>query len=455
MDYESRQVKWYWAFTFVFYSGAVIYLLFQGNPMLYSRHDLRSSLEAGENIHHQTIPTHPETVPESSPTFFQRYNFQRTATDPIGSPRSKNFEEYKHTVLDFSQENLDATNVTQDNSGLFVSGKSAWVAAVNSDGSIRWKYHFKELAPGKAVLPVLLDDHSAYLVHPNGDVVCLDKGSGAIRWLNSIKSDVVADPVLWKNSLIVPTKSESGVQMSAVDRATGKVNEESATVALKPGFILSFAPELGALIAVVENKVIAFDPEEWNVLWSVTLTDPVKGAIAVSGTQLYAATLAAKVVKLDGSKKGKLEWEAEIVKPPAGSPTLLPVAGKISILDTSGALSLIDAKTGKSLWRIPTENRNPLAETWSARLKGKHIEEFKMDWLHKGWAIWSPCFDNSFCIYTEKGGLISRIKLTGRPIALPLAVDQRWIFLSHLKGPQYAISQVLEDAEIKQLKAEK
>ena len=131
------------------------------------------------------------------------------------------------------------------------------------------------------------------------------------------------------------------------------------------------------------------------------------------------------------------------------------MTNRLAVLDTNGFISAIDAKSGKVYWRFPTENRNPLAETWSARLKGQHIEEFKMDWLHKGWTIWSPCYDNSFCIYTpNKGQVVTRVKLSGRPLALPLPVDHRWVFLSHTKGGNYILSQIVEDAEIKKLKAE-
>jgi len=200
--------------------------------------------------------------------------------------------------------------------------------------------------------------------------------------------------------------------------------------------------------------VIALDPDDWQQQWFLTLTDPVKGAAVVVGTQIYAATLAAKVVKIDGAKKGKLEWEADIVKPPVSPPSFLPVVGRLAVLDTTGQLSEIDAKSGKVYWRVPTENHNPLVETWSARLKGAHIEEFKMDWLQKGWTTWSPCYDSSFCIYTPKGGLITRVRLSGRPIALPLGVDRRWIFLSQSKPGHYVVSQIVEDQEVKKLKSE-
>jgi outer membrane protein assembly factor BamB len=455
MDYESRKIKWYWFFLFTLYCGGVVYLLFQNNPLLYSRQELRASLDVGETVRKQTIPLHPDAVKASAPTWESRYNLQRSAVDPGTGPRSKNYEEFEHNTVDLSDTGLEAPQVSEDQSGIYLSGKTPWVVALGVDGKVRWKFKFRNVPKNGSILPVLLDENSAYLVHPDGEVVCLNKTTGELRWLLNTKEEVVAAPLLWKKSLLLPANSiNGGVQLVFIDSTSGKLEEETQHLDLKPGFQLSEAPELKAFIAVIDNKVIAIDQEEWQTQWSLTVSDPVKGAAVVVGTQIYVATLAARVVKIDGAHKGKLEWEADIVKPPASPPSYLPIVGRLAILDTSGQLSQIDAKSGKVYWRIPTENRNPLQETWSARLKGAHIEEFKMDWLQKGWTTWSPCYDNSFCIYTPKSGLITRVHLSGRPMALPLPYDRRWVFVSQTKPGHYVISQVVEAQEIKRLKAE-
>jgi hypothetical protein len=438
------------------YCAAVIYFLFQHNPLLYSRQDLRSQLNVGETKHQQTVPSHPEPGPAGNATFQQRYNLERTAVDPAGSPRSKNYSEFEHHPVELGVDDFILQNLTQDTSGIYLAGKSPWVFALDNDGKVRWKFRFKDV-PSGSVLPVLLDDSSAYIIHPQGQVVCLDKQSGALRWLLPLKAELAASPLLWKKALIIPARAAKGVQILTVERSNGKLDEEVHKLDIKPGFELSEIPELKKFVATVDNKVILIDPEEdWQVEWTQTLTDPIKGPAVVIGTQIYAATLAAKVVKVEAAKGGKMDWEADIVKPPASAPTVIPITGRLAVLDTSGFISTIDAKNGKVFWRIPAENRNPLKDMWSARLKGQHIEEFKMDWLHKGWSIWAPCYDNSFCIYTpNKGGLVARVHLSGHPIALPWPVDHRWVFLTEPKAGHYIVSQVVEEGEIKKLKAEK
>jgi len=457
MDYESRKIKWYWLLLFLLYCGTVAYMLFQNNPYLYARQELRASLDVGETARIQPIPLHPADVKATASTFFSRYNFERTGVDPATGPRSKNYEEFEKVTVDLSEMGFDNPHVSADGTGFYLSGKNEWVVALALDGKVRWKYKFRELPEGESLAPVLLDETTAYLVHPLGEVVALNKATGEIRWVESVKQELAALPFLYKGRLILPCKATTGtaIQMVSIDRANGKLAEDSPRVDLKPGFELADAPELGEFIATYDNKVVALNPDTWEQKWSLTVTDPIKGSAVVVGPQVYVATLAAKVDKIDGSKQGKLDWEADTEKPPASAPTFLPVVNRITVLDTSGHLSQIDAKSGKVYWRIPTENRNPLNETWSARLKGAHIEEFHMDWLQKGWTSWSPCFDNSFCIFTPKGLLVTRVHMSGRPMALPLTYDRRWVFLSQQKPGHFTISQIVEEAEIKRLRAEK
>jgi len=232
MDYESRKVKWYWFLLFTLYCGVVVYLLFQNNPFLYARQELRASLDVGETARRQTVPLHPEATKSSAATFLRRYNFQRSAVDPIGGPRSKNYQEYEHAAVDLGDIDLENAHISQDSSGFFLSGKSPWVVAINIDGKVRWKYRFKGLAPTLSVMPVLLDETSAYIVHPLGEVVCLDKMTGEIRWILSTKEELAAAPLIWKKDLILPAKSPtgSGVQMIAIERTTGKLEDEAAHI---------------------------------------------------------------------------------------------------------------------------------------------------------------------------------------------------------------------------------
>jgi hypothetical protein len=455
MEYESRKVKWYWLLVFIMFCGAVAYLLFSGNPYLYSHLELRSALIVGEVSTRHTIPQKPTVLSKvSPPTSFARYNFERTAVDRAGTPRSRSYEEYESHPVTLGIDGFEPAYVTSDDSGFYLSGKSTWALAVGTDGAIRWKYRFDELEPDRSLFPIQLDETSAYIVDPAGEVVSLDKMTGQIHFVMDLHQEVVAPPFIWAKNLIVPVKGTSGLQLVHVHRSDGQTEATAPRLDVKPGFLVSYSPALEALIATADNKVLAIDPEDWSILWTQTLTDPVRGPAVVVDRQIFIATLGAKILKLDGAKKGKIDWEMDLEKPAASPPSYLPLMNKLAVLDVTGALQVIDAKTGKQVWRQGIENHNPLVETWSARLKGNNIEEFKMDWLHKGWTIWSPCSTARFCIYTPgKGQQIQTVKLSGSPLTLPISGDHSWTFLSQTKPGHYVVSRLLEENEIKRLRA--
>ena len=454
MDYESRHVKWYWLVLFTLYSAGVVYLLFESNPFLYPHHELRAALTAGANARLQTIPSAPAVSDKAgNPTFYARYGFERNAMDSASAPRPKDFEEFEKHAVDFGIPDFKPEHIVGDASGFYLSGRSPWVVALGLDGKVRWKYKFGGAISEKSVAPVLIDQAHAYVIHPAGEVLALNKISGEIAWLIDTHTETVAEPFFWNNQLVMPIKGQpTGVQLVLINKLTGQRAETSPKLEIKPGFQLARA-SANLLVATVDNKVVGIDPTAWTVAWSQTLTDPVKGPASIADGQVFVATLGAKILKLDATKKGKIDWELDLEKAAASPVAYLPIMHKLAVLDSSGALVVLDAKTGKSLWRYAIENRNTLTETWSARLSAKHIEEFKMDWLHKGWVIWSPCGERRFCVYTPgKGQLISRAPMSGDILALPLQLEKRWVFLLRHKPGQYLVSHVVEANEIKRLR---
>jgi outer membrane protein assembly factor BamB len=451
MDYESRKVKWYALFLFLIYCSAAVYVLFQGNPYLYSHLELRSAMLSGAEQQLSTIPSAPRTQAKlGQPTYYARYNFERTGVDPLGSPRSRTYEEYEKFPVELGLKNFEPTNIVFDRSGFYITGRSEWVVAVGLDGKALWKYKFANVPAEKGLLPPLVDEAQVYVVHPQGEVVAFNKENGEVNWLLPLNAELTATPFIWNDQLVLPVKGTTAQQLVLINRQTGARTEKMPKLEIKPGFHVSRAPVLGDLIATVDNKVVAINPNTWAIDWSQTLTDPVKGAAVVVENQIFVATLGAKIIKLEGNKKGKVDWEVDLEKPAASPPTILPIMHRLSFLDTSGALNVVDAKTGKAMWRYGIENKNVLTETWSARLKGNNIEEFKMDWLHKGWTIWSPCSDRRFCIYTpNKGQMIARIQLSGEPMTYPLVLDKKYIFFLKGRNGQYLVSHVLDETDTK------
>jgi len=438
------------------YCGVVIYLLFNGNPYLYSHHELRAAMTRGESLNLLTIPEKsPPNGKTGDATYFDRFNFHRSGVDPLGSPRSKNYEEYQTFPVNHGVEGFVPLNIAHDDSGFYLTGKSPWIVSVGLDGELRWKFRVHDVKDDKPLPAVLLDETTAYIVHPQGEALALNKADGSIRWLINGDKELIAQPFLWQGHLILPVKGTTTSEWLLIKRTDGKLAEKSPTVDIKPGFLVSQGPGGKSIIATVDNKILAVDPEDWKIDWTVTLTDPIKGPAVVVEQQMFVSTLGSKLIKLDASKKGKVEWELELEKPPASAPTFLPVANRVTVMLEGGILAMVDAKLGKQLWTYNTLNKSPLIDSWSVRLSAKHIEEYKMDWLHKGWTTWSACSAKHFCIYTpNKGQLVQSVQLSALPLTLPLQQEKRWIFFGEGKDGKYVISHLLENAEIKKLRQE-
>jgi len=266
MDYESRKVKWYWLTLFIFYSGFVIYLIFKGNPLLYSHLELRSALTAGDPKNTSTVPSSPRLVDKPGESAsIARYNLARTAIDPIGAPRAKNYEEHVKHALNLDIPDFDIQHISQDRTGFYFTGSTPWAIAVNLDGTVRWKYKFRTAPVERPLHPILVDDKTAYLIHPAGGIAALDKNTGAIRWVLHLKQDVVAAPLLWNDHILLPTKNPSGVQLRLLRRSNGKMMDESPVFEVKvPNIELTYSDTLKLLLMTAGNKILAINPLNWS-----------------------------------------------------------------------------------------------------------------------------------------------------------------------------------------------
>lgn len=257
MDYESRKIKWYWFLLFLIFCGVAVYLLFQANPYLYSHVELRTALNSGESLHRLTIPANPVKADKTGENaFYTRYGFDHAAIDPVSGPRSKNYEEYEHFKIDSGIPKWDVKNVVQDSTGFYLSGKNPWIVAVDLQGKVRWKFRFKDEALERDLYPPLIDEASVYAVHPSGEVVCLNKTTGEIRWVMDLREDLGATPLLWKENLLLPVRLGNGMQLILMNRLDGKVLAERKKLDLKPGFEFSYSRDLNMLIATVDAKVV-------------------------------------------------------------------------------------------------------------------------------------------------------------------------------------------------------
>lgn len=451
MDYERRRMTWYWVTLFVIYCMVMIYVVLTGNPYLYTHQEFKHELQSAPEQNPEPVPSVASQLPLpkslGEQTYRSRMNAERNGDAPSDTTFGKNFVEKQVSPI-VADSDFKLSLWSADHDGFYLASSDK-ALGYNLDGQKIWEFRFAE--PGKPLSDIISDGGLVYMIQSNGGIVALNKLNGQLQWSNKLRDEVVGPSFISKGRLLIPLKSRTQTdgkaprpmfRFAVIKRETGELQQYSKPLEAKPGFQISMAPELDIWILSYDNKMVAVDPEKLEAVWTQTLTDPILGPVSVVGKSFFVSTMAGKVIKMDGSKKARQEWEVELPRPPVSAPTWLPIMTKLSVLDDQGQLQLIDAKVGKLLWRYNIENKNDLRESWSARLKGSVIQEMTMDWVHRGWSIWSPCSKNRFCIYNPaKGQLISRTSLSGSVASFPIEKDKVFYFLID-QGKNWAISKV-------------
>ncbi len=446
MDYESRHVKWYWLILFLAYCTLTGYLLFKNNPLLYSNSELRAQIIGKDLGSLKILPENRPSTADLGPEVFPaRHDLQRSGQIQPGRSFTWELKEVQNFPIP-AEDKLQIEGVAADTHGFVLTGKSPWVTSVTFEGHIKWRYKFKTLADDQSLFAPLVDKKLTYVFHPSGEAIALSSATGDIVWALTLTDAIVAQPFLWQEQLIVPVREGTSTKLITLKRFNGDEVARTKAIDLKPGFLSSYNSALKLWIFTSDNKVVALLPGDWKPAWAQTLTDPIRGFAINNETSVFVTTLGAKAYKLDAKNRGRVEWEMDLSKSAGGSITYLPYTNRLNFLLTNGVMSTIDAKAGKLLWSYNIENRNTMVETWAQRLKGAAIEKYKMEWLHKGWTIWSPCASKRVCIYApNKGALIRRIPLIGDPVAGPVQIEDTWYFLVKKTDGELFISHVAHE----------
>lgn len=217
--------------------------------------------------------------------------------------------------------------------------------------------------------PMLTDD-SVISIGFNGDVFCLDKTSGKVRWKSNLIDDLGGtpvdmgysqSPVAYKGKLLLPVGGE-GKGMVALSLKDGAVIWSAQD--LKNSYstpVLVTVDGVDQMIFVMTDEVVAINPNDGQRFWSFPLTNqwsthafvPVwdsesKVLFVSSFRQSHALQMSSEGDKVDYEKK----WS--IPSAGVGFTNAVVVNGKI-IGSTGGSRSPlvtgIDLQTGKVLWR--------------------------------------------------------------------------------------------------------
>jgi len=275
--------------------------------------------------------------------------------------------------------------------------------------TVRWRY---ESAVTLNLTPAF-DTERIYLPLAGGTIVALKAKDGQLFWRSEMGGELSASPVADENAIYVA--SETVVQ----------ANEPHKQPA-------------GALRALGREGGVT--------QWMTPLVRPLRGALTISGTKLFAGGSDGRVYAFD-KRTGGVLWSIPFALTFSNQP--IAKGGKVYFGSEDGTLLALDESTGQLLWRHRTKGaiHGPVAVTDESVFFGSgdgyvyavSTDKGRLKWRKRtgagveavvltGDTLLAASLDNFAYLLNLKGTMLWKKQLPGRIAAQPLAVEETALF---------------------------
>lgn len=153
-------------------------------------------------------------------------------------------------------------------------GKELWTARIGNVGEPKQQPPY----PGTRSTPTV-DGDSVYVLGSDGDLVCLDKATGKVRWQKNVRADFGGKPGRWAYSesplidgdALVCTPGGESATLAALNKKTGEATWKSAVpggdAAGYASIVISHAGGVKQYVQFVEKGVVGVDAKTGKLLW--------------------------------------------------------------------------------------------------------------------------------------------------------------------------------------------
>jgi len=274
--------------------------------------------------------------------------------------------------------------------------------------TIRWRY---ESAVTLNLTPAF-DRERIYLPLAGGTIVALKAKDGQLYWRSDMGGELSASPVADERAIYVA--SETVVQANEPQKSAGVLR--------------------------------ALGREGGVTQWMTPLVRPLRGALTISGTKLFAGGSDGRVYAFD-KRTGGVLWSIPYALAFSNQP--VAKAGRVYFGSEDGTLLALDEATGQQLWRHRTKGaiHGPVAVTDESVFFGSgdgyiyavSSDKGRLKWRKRtgagveavvlaGDALLAASLDNFAYLLNQKGAMLWKKQLPGRIAAQPLAVEQTALF---------------------------
>src|SRR5215208_6264128 len=274
--------------------------------------------------------------------------------------------------------------------------------------TVRWRYE----STVTLNLTPAFDNERIYLPLAGGTIVALKAKDGQLFWRSEMGGELSASPVADESAVYVA--SETTVQPNEPQKSAGTLR--------------------------------ALGREGGVTQWMTPLVRPLRGALTVSGTKLFAGGSDGRAYAFDKRTEGVL-WSIPFTSAFTGQPVMKD--HRVYFGSEDGTLLALDEATGRVLWRYRTKGavRGPVAVNGESVFFGSgdgyvyavSTDKGRLKWRKRtgagveavvlaGDALLAASLDNFAYFLNLKGAQLWKKQLPGRISAQPLTVEQAALF---------------------------
>lgn len=262
---------------------------------------------------------------------------------------------------------------------MYRNGDNEFVICLDqTTGATAWEYTYAapmkkdvdgSFGKGPNSTPILTGQ-SIISIGFNGDLLCLDKNSGSVRWKSNLINDLGGtevnlgysqSPIIYKERLILPVGGE-GQGVAALSLKDGSVVWSAQN--LKNSYatpVLASVNGLDQMIFVMSDEVVSVNPNDGNLFWSFPLKNQWSTHAFVPLFDAKSKTLFVSSFRQSHALQLKREGDSIAFEkrwsiPSTGIGFTNAVIVNDVVIGSTGSsrsplVTGIDLETGKTLWR--------------------------------------------------------------------------------------------------------
>ncbi len=293
----------------------------------------------------------------SSPVWMWRGDLQRSGVSQQ-SLRLPLKISWQSRQLNFSIHTAAKSSPAVDDTGLFVGADTGWFYAFDHTGHLNWRFLFSNAARGVHGTAVL-DKNNIYIGAYNGKFYCLDKDTGSPRWIAKL-ADAIGSSALIDGDFIY-VSAETGPSRRGILYKLRRDNGELVWQSEWMDGQIHSSPTMSIdkkLIFLGSNsfQLTAFHAENGSIAWKRNLGGEIKGAPAVNGDTVYAASWARKLAALS-LIDGQILWQAPLDGIAGSSPVVLSDLKMVIVNSLKPSRLKAISFSGSEIWSADLNSR--------------------------------------------------------------------------------------------------